>query len=89
MVTDTEFFNEIKSFHVMPNLGISDHNCLCASISTNFWTPIEETKVRVNNTDHIHYINPKNFLLMVESPSIKQEFADWIDANKNNNAIDY
>ena len=84
MATDTELFNEIKSFYVLPNIGASDHNCLCAAIRTKFWSPVEETKINVNKIDKISYTDPLNFMLKLEAPNVRQKLTAWTEESKHN-----
>ena len=79
MAADSELFNKIRAFYVLPNTGISDHNCLCASISTKFWSPSQETKIDVYKSDKINFVDPLTLELKLNTPIVRQKLDSWTE----------
>ena len=87
MATDTELFKEVKSFYVLPNLGVSDHDCLCAELKTKFSIPVEDEKVNVNKINKIRFSNPLHFMRKLESPCVQQKISAWTEEAKRNHDL--
>ena len=77
MAADIELCNKISAFYVLPNTGISDHNCLCASIHTKFLSPSQETKIDINNSNKINFADPLTFELKLNTPIVRQKIDTW------------
>ena len=71
----------------MPNLGLSDHNCLCASIVTNFNCSSEEIKVNINKSSPLNSVNQADFLMKLESPGGREIISTWLESCNNNDAL--
>ena len=59
IATDKTIFKEIESFRVLHHLGISDHECLSASIKTNGFYAQEVQQINIQRVARFDHANKK------------------------------
>ena len=78
MAADPMFLKSIESFRVLHHLGLSDHECLSASIKTNGFHAKEVQKVNIVKKEPVVYANKRDFLLKLRSPVGKERRREFV-----------
>ena len=76
--------NKIRSMSVLPHIGLSDHNCLCASIVTKLITPLGRSDVNINKTQRVNFVKPSEFLMKLRSQLATEKRYNFFETYKNN-----
>ena len=85
MATNPIFMkNKIRSMSVLPHIGLSDHNCLCASIVTKLITPLGRSDVNINKTQRVNFVKPSEFLMKLRSQLATEKRYNFFETYKNN-----
>ena len=78
MLCDTEIIKKVKVFSVLHHLGLSDHECLSVTISTQglIVTPTPDTPII--NEGRFKYADTDEFILKLKSPFGKEKINEFL-----------
>ena len=87
-IADIEIMNEVASFLVLSNLGLSDHECLSVSIKSQGFFPPVVTPILVSKKTPFRKIDTNKFLLKLNSPLGREKCANFLTKHKNSDELD-
>ena len=87
MICDTDLYKNIKSFTPLHHLGLSDHECLSASILTGGFLPKMAPKIPFEKEAHLKYLSPSEFCLKLNGPLGRRKIDEFL--TKFQNTTDY
>ena len=88
IIADANMTQNIMSFMVLSNLGLSDHECLSVSIQSKGFYISKNTSVPIIKKKSFELANADEFRLKINSPIGREKLTKFIDNHAQNNKID-
>ena len=85
MATNPQLMKKVRSLTVLPNYGLSDHNCLCMSITTKFSIDTVSTEVNINKSERMNYASSFEFLRKLCSPMGREKITSFFENCRDEN----
>ena len=86
MASDLPLLKEIKSFTVLPHLGLSDHECLKVSIKTEFESQMPDEPITIMKEQRVRYVTKHEFSMKVYSTQGKKKTEEYIQKHNYSKA---
>ena len=86
MAADLASFKNIKSFTVLPHLGLSDHECLKVVIKTKIESQMPDEAIKITKDKHVRYATQQEFSMKLNSTQGKKKIEEYIKKHNVSNA---
>ena len=78
---------KVRSLTILHRNGLSDHNCICLSISTKFSVDILPMTVNINKNERVNYASPSEFLRKISSPIAQEKITSFLETYKHQDGV--